>query len=207
LPTDDAVPIPIGSACANSEVFAVGESGAEAAVNEEGELFVRGPSLMDGYWGLAEQSARSLVPDPRLPERSGRVYRTGDIVRRDAEGMYHFVGRRDLQVKSRGYRIELGDIEATLHNHAGIAEAAVVALPHAEFGSTLHGIIAPRPGVELQRAELAAWCAASLPPYMVPAGFEIRASLPKTSNGKVDRSALQRELQKTNQTELKAHDQ
>jgi len=192
LPAEDT-PIPIGSACSNTEVFSLNDRGAEAAVGEDGELYVRGPSLMDGYWGLAEQTARNLLPDPRHPERAGRVYRTGDIVRRDAAGAYHFVGRRDLQVKSRGYRIELGDIEATLHKHAGVAEVAIVAVPHAEFGSTLHGIIAPRPGMDLQRAELAAWCATYLPPYMVPAEFEIRESLPKTSNGKVDRAVLQRE--------------
>lgn len=194
-PNPDAGPIPIGSACANSEVFALTERGDVAAIGEEGELYVRGPSLMDGYWDLPEQTACSLLPNPLHPDRGGRVYRTGDIVRRDGAGEYHFIGRRDLQVKSRGYRIELGDIEATLHNHAAIAEAAVVALPHAEFGNILHGIIAPRPGTALQRAEIAAWCAIHLPPYMVPAGFEIRESLPKTANGKVDRSALQRELQ------------
>ncbi len=193
-PAGDAT-IPIGSACANTEVFAISDRGAEVATDEEGELYVRGPSLMDGYWGLAEQTARNLLPDPRRPERAGRVYRTGDIVRRDAAGAWHFVGRRDLQVKSRGYRIELGDIEATLHNHPGIAEAAVVAVPHAEFGSILHGIIAPRPGQDLNRAEVGSWCAAYLPAYMVPAEIEIRESLPKTSNGKVDRNALLRGLQ------------
>jgi len=183
-------PLPIGRACANTEVFALDEQGRPVAPGEPGELCVRGPTLMRGYWGLPELTQAALVPDPRRPHDPALVYRTGDRVRLDASGRYRFLGRRDAQLKSRGYRIEPGDIEAVLHRHPGIAEAVVVPVPHEEFGCTLRAVLAPRPGAAPDRAALAAFCAQHLPAYMIPAEFEFREALPRTSSGKVDRVAL-----------------
>jgi len=179
IPAADAEPLPIGRACCGDEAFVVEE-----------ELYVRGPTLASGYWGRPELTVRGLVADPRAPA-SGTAYRTGDLVRRDAAGEYRYLGRRDSQVKSRGYRIELGDVEAALYRHPQIAEAAVLARPHDEFGSVLRAVVAPRAGASLDRAALAAFCAAELPAYMVPAEFELREALPRTSSGKVDRVALE----------------
>lgn len=186
----EAGTLPIGRSCANSEVFALTDGMRVAAVDEIGELHVRGPALMSGYWGRPELSEKALIRNPLLPDRNEFVYRTGDLVRRDAAGDCHFIGRRDLQVKSRGYRIELGDVEAVLYRHAGVAEAAVISDPHEEFGCTLRAVIAARPDAQLDRAQMAAFCGEHLPPYMVPAEFEFRDGLPKTPNGKVDRAAL-----------------
>jgi amino acid adenylation domain-containing protein len=173
LPAEQTEPVAIGKACAGTEVTAIDD-----------ELYVRGPTLMHGYWGRPEQSKAVLTE---------KGYRTGDLVRRDADGAWHFVGRRDAQVKSRGYRIELGEVEAALYRHPGVEEAAVVARPHAEFGCTLHAVVVARPGSTLRNAELAAFCAERLPPYMIPADFEVReGALPKTSSGKVDRGALRK---------------
>lgn len=194
VPAEDAPPLPIGTACAGHEVLALRADGQPAAEGEEGEMYISGPGLMEGYRGAPELTGRVLGPHP-LRRGAPPAYRTGDIVRRDTGGNYHFIGRRDLQVKSRGYRIELGDIEATLHNCPDIAEAVVVALPHAEFGSLLHAVVIPRPGANPVRATLAAWCAGQLPPYMVPTAFTFRTELPRTPNGKVDRRALQLEVQ------------
>ncbi|MBI2311678.1 MAG: amino acid adenylation domain-containing protein [Betaproteobacteria bacterium] len=190
LPMGSA-PLPVGRACANTEVFALDEQGRPAAPGESGELFVRGPSLMQGYWERPEQTQAVLLPHPLHPERPERVYRTGDLVRLDQAGDYHFLGRRDAQVKSRGYRIELGEIEAALYRHPAVAEAAVIAVPHEEFGCTLRGVIVAREGHNIDRGDLEALCAELLPPYMIPAEFQFRAALPKTSSGKLDRKALQ----------------
>jgi amino acid adenylation domain-containing protein len=179
MPAPDSAPLPIGRACANTEVFV-----------HDGELLVRGPTLMQGYWGKPEQTQKVLVPHPLHADRLERVYRTGDLVREDELGDYHFIGRRDSQVKSRGYRIELGDVEAALYRHPDIAEAAVLAQPHEEFGATLRAVIVPRAGVELDARRLATFCAEHLPHYMIPADFELRDALPKTSSGKIDRTAL-----------------
>ena len=189
VPIEDS-PIPIGRACANTEIFALDDNGQSPEPGRTGELYVRGPSLMSGYWGRAEQTRATLVANPLQPTSLERVYRTGDLVRVDDAGIYHFVGRRDLQVKSRGYRIELGDIEAALYRHDAVAEAAVIAVPHDEFGCTLRGIVVARENHALSRDELSAFCAQQLPGYMIPTEFEFRGALPKTSNGKIDRAAL-----------------
>jgi amino acid adenylation domain-containing protein len=189
-PSLDTTSVPIGRACANCEVFALDEQGRPLAPGGTGELYVRGPTLMEGYWGRPEQTRAVLGPHPLFPERPGRVYRTGDLVRLDETGDYYFVGRRDAQVKSRGYRIELGDIESVLHRHPDVVEAVVVAVPHDEFGCTLRGLVVAREGSSLDGRDLATLCGRHLPAYMIPAEFVFRAALPKTSSGKVDRIAV-----------------
>jgi len=166
-PAADGPPLPIGRACCGDEVFLDGD-----------ELCVRGPTLMHGYWG-------------RAARRPGDAYRTGDLARLDAAGEWHYIGRRDAQVKSRGYRIELGEVEAALLKHPEVLEAAVIALPHEEFGCVLRAAVALRGGAGAA-SSLAAFCAERLPAYMVPAEFDLRDALPRTPNGKVDRAALAR---------------
>lgn len=190
----DVATLPIGQACANTEVFAADQEGRPVMAGETGELLVRGPTLMQGYWGQPDKSAQVLVPRPGFSDRTERVYRTGDLVRRDDSGDFHFIGRRDSQVKSRGYRIELGDVDAVLHRHPAVAGAVTVPVPHPEFGCVLRGVLVVRSGSRLERGEIAAFCADSLPAYMIPTDFEFRSALPMTSNGKVDRRALLEEM-------------
>ena len=123
----DAQPVPIGKACANTEVFAVTSEGRRASrPGEEGELYVRGPSLMRGYWGQPAKTSEALVRNPFRAEHDELVYRTGDLVTLEAAGNYAYLGRRDSMVKVRGYRVELGEVEATLYRHPAIREAAVL---------------------------------------------------------------------------------
>ena len=114
-PDEGAPPVPIGHAIRDDEVFAVTDDGRRAEVGELGELYVRGGTVMSGYWGDPERTARSLVANPVGATTGGLVYRTGDLVLQRQDGAFEYVGRRDAQIKSRGYRIELGEIEAALH--------------------------------------------------------------------------------------------
>src|SRR5262245_31260094 len=91
--------IPIGAACANTEVFAVDGDGRLTGVGDEGELLVRGGTVMAGYWALPEKTAQVLQRNHLQPAFEDRVYRTGDIVKLAADGNYFFVGRRDFMVK------------------------------------------------------------------------------------------------------------
>jgi amino acid adenylation domain-containing protein len=186
--------LPIGRACANTETLVLDAEGRPVAPGQQGELFVRGPSVTPGYWGDAEKTQRALISDPRRPERAERLYRTGDLVVEEADGEYTFLGRRDNQVKSRGYRIELGDIEAALYAHPAVVEAAVIAVPDEEIGSRLRAFVAPPPGRTLTPAALQAHCARLVPRYMVPEAIEVRPSLPRTSTGKTDRTRLAAEM-------------
>jgi amino acid adenylation domain-containing protein len=185
-----ATSIPIGAACANTEVFAVDSDGGIVGVGEEGELLVRGGTVAAGYWGLPEKTAQVFVRNHLQPSFDDRLYRTGDIVRQAEDGNYYFIGRRDHMVKSRGYRIELGEIEQVLHQHEKVKEAAVIPIPDEEIGARLYAFVASHEGMDVRAEELHAFCLARLPFYMVPEGLRISPELPKTSTGKTDRQAL-----------------
>ena len=190
-PPEGDQPIPIGRACANMEVFALGERGELVTTpGAEGELYARGPTVARGYCGDPERTARLFVRNPLDPEDVQRVYRTGDLVRLDDAGNYHFLGRRDNQVKVQGYRVELGEVETALLGHAAVAEAVVLAAEDERRGTYLRGFVALTRGCNATVEELKRHCAQSLPPYMVPAQVEILDMLPRTSTGKADRVRL-----------------
>jgi amino acid adenylation domain-containing protein len=192
LPSDSD--ISIGRACRNSDTFAVTEQGSIAQTGEEGELCVRGPTVMLGYWGLPEKTAATLVHHPTEQAYPSVVYRTGDIVREEPDGNYRFIGRRDHMVKSRGYRIELGEIEQTIYRDTRVKETVVVAIPDEEIGARLQAVVVPHPGENVTRGELQGFCLKHLPRYMVPEDFIFESELPRTSTGKADRQAVQQRV-------------
>ena len=189
LPEEMTEAIPIGRAIDNVETFALTEAGERVERGEVGELYVRGPTVMQGYLGDPERTAERLVLNPLGDVLNQPVCRTGDLVEELDSGNYRFLGRRDAQIKSRGYRIDLGDVEAALHAHPGILECAVVPVPDELVTNRLKAYITLQNG-ELSRSELVAFCAARIPQYMIPEEFEVREHLPRTSTGKVDRRAL-----------------
>ena len=191
-------PVPIGRACANIEVFGVGESGdriTEPGV--EGELWARGSCVADGYWADREKSAKGFVQNPFNARTHDIAYRTGDIVTLapDREN-WLYVGRRDHMIKSRGYRIEIGEIESAFYRHEQVKEAAIVAIPDDMVGNRLRAFVVLADAEAANEKELMAFCSRLLPKYMIPEAIEFHDVLPKTSSGKVDRPALlQRHLQ------------
>jgi acyl-CoA synthetase (AMP-forming)/AMP-acid ligase II len=198
----DSEPVPIGKACANTEVFAVTSDGHLVSGSDEvGELYVRGPTLMRGYWGQPAKSREVLVPHPFRAEYDELVYRTGDLVTRDRTGNYLYVGRRDAMVKIRGYRVELGEVEAVLYRHPAIQEAVVVPVPDELLGSRLRAVVTAVEAVRLTRESVLEHCRQWLPGYMVPELVEFREGLPRTSTGKVDRAGLVPERQQPSDPE------
>ncbi len=190
----EARPAPIGKACANTEVFAVTKEGRRVSrPGEVGELYVRGPSLMHGYWGQPAKTSEVLVRNPFRAEYDELVYRTGDLVTLGPAGDYDYVGRRDSMVKVRGYRVELGEVEATLYRHPAIREAAVLPVPDELLGSRLRAVVTADGDGNLTRENVLDHCRRWLPRYMVPDIVEFRAEMPRTSTGKVDRAGLGRE--------------
>jgi amino acid adenylation domain-containing protein len=193
LPDRDQ-PVPIGRACENTEVFAVDDEGNRVLVpGREGELWVRGSCVAQGYWGDAEKTAKGFVVNPFQTTFQETAYRTGDIVVLDQDGVsWRYVGRRDHMVKSRGYRIELGEIEAALYSHPEIREAAAVAVPDDLVGNRIKAYVVRLKNNGLSVRDIDALCRQRLPRYMVPESIEFLDALPKTSSGKVDRSLLAR---------------
>jgi amino acid adenylation domain-containing protein len=184
-------PVPIGKACANTDVFAVTSDGGRVSKpGEEGELYARGSGLMRGYWGQQEKTRQAFVRNPFQAAYDEPAYRTGDLVTLDDEGNYVFIGRRDGMVKTRGYRVELGEVETALYAHPAIREAVVLPVPDELLGSRLRAVIcADGPG-GLTREQVLDHCRHRLPAYMVPDVVEFRDTLPRTSTGKVDRVRL-----------------
>jgi amino acid adenylation domain-containing protein len=184
--------IPIGRSITDVETFVVTEEGGRAAPGEVGELWVRGSTVMRGYWGDPEKTADRLVPDPFGGELPDLVYRTGDLVRENEEGDLDFLGRRDNQIKSRGYRIELGEIETAIYSHELVRECAVLPVPDDLVTNRIFAYVAL--DGEIESHELKGYLKDRLPPYMLPDVIEFAESLPKTSTGKIDRQALSAEL-------------
>ncbi|WP_051340479.1 amino acid adenylation domain-containing protein [Azospirillum halopraeferens] len=191
VPADPALPIPIGTPCAGERMFVLDDAGRPAPAGEIGHLFIAGAGLADGYWEDPEKTAAAFVP---AADGDGLMYRTGDLAKRGEDGLIHFVGRADTQIKSRGYRIELGEIEAALGAVERLKEYAVVAVDRDAFeGATICCAYAPNEGTELPPAELRTLLAARLPGYMLPTRWAVMDPLPKNANGKIDRRRLQDE--------------
>ena len=184
IPDSQIEPVPIGKACPYCEPLVVNEVGTEVARGAEGELCIAGPSVLEGYWNLPENTAKAFLPD-----RDIRWYRTGDIVTELPDGNYKFLGRRDRMIKKRGYRIELGEIEMALYRHPAIKEAAVLAFPD-DDGVPIKAFTSTRNGSKLSIIELKRFCSENLPLYMVPDLFCFLESLPKTSTDKIDYQKL-----------------
>ena len=190
----DDRPAPIGKACANTEVLAVTSEGRRVSrPGEVGELYVRGPSLMRGYWGQPAKTSEALVPNPFRAGYDELVYRTGDLVTLEPTGDYAYLGRRDSMVKVRGYRVELGEVEATLYRHPAIREAVVLPVPDELLGSRLRAVVTAAGASNLTYENVLDHCRQWLPGYMVPDIIEFREALPRTSTGKVDRAGLAQE--------------
>ncbi len=185
--------VPIGIDCENCEGVVVDQELKAVPDGETGELLVRGGTLMEGYWGNAEATAKSFVADFLHPHLSDRLYRTGDMVHREPDGTYAFHGRVDHMVKVRGYRVELGEVEAALLRAAGVTEAAVVAVERDGSNGRETELVAfvsgegPAPGRE---KDLRRHLASHVLKYMVPAEIRFLKGFPSTSSGKIDRQAL-----------------
>jgi amino acid adenylation domain-containing protein len=190
-PDDPQAPIPIGIACDGEELLVLDESRQPVLPGGIGELYIGGVGLSPGYWRDPEKTKAAFLPHPHHSGMSGRVYKTGDLARIGDDGLVHFLGRADSQIKSRGYRIELGEIEAALNAVPGLQECAVVAVPSDGFeGTAICGAYVPAPGGSVTPAALRRELSKALPPYMLPARWMAFDSFPKNANGKTDRRRL-----------------
>ena len=195
LAPDQTAPIPIGKACANTDLIPINAEGKRVVTtNEEGLLYARGSTVMQGYYGRPEATAACFIADPFAIGREEKLYCTGDWVTLDEKGNYLFVGRKDHMIKTRGYRVELGEIEAVMVAHPAVDEAVALPIPDEAIGNTIHAVVTLADSRTLDVTQLKQHCAEKLPAYMVPEKIEFRAALPRTDNGKIDRRRLVGEL-------------
>ena len=187
--------LPIGYAKPGSRLVVLDpETLQPVADGEHGELFVIGNTVALGYWGRDDLTQAAFHACPDELACGQRTYRTGDEVTLDADGLYYYHGRYDLQIKLHGYRIELGDIEATLCSLPQVHMACV--LPFMRDGSISHlvALIVPAdlqaPRGFAQTKQLKAALREIIPSYMVPRAFKYVDAFPLNPSGKADRKAL-----------------
>ena len=190
-PADEREPIPIGTACGGEELMVLDGQLRPVAPGDIGDLYIRGVGVSPGYWRDLEKTRSVFLPWRNAAGTVDRIYKTGDLARRGADGLFHYVGRADTQIKSRGYRIELGEIETALHSLPGLRESAVVAIKSEGFEGWLiccAYVSASNNGVSPE--SLRKGLAGLVPGYMLPARWMRYDVLPKNDNGKIDRPRL-----------------
>ncbi|HEV3051693.1 MAG TPA: amino acid adenylation domain-containing protein, partial [Longimicrobium sp.] len=178
---------PIGIPIPDLSVHLLDRNGQLVLTGMVGEMYVGGGGVARGYLHRPELTAERFVRDPFSADPAARLYRSGDLARRRADGSLEFMGRADDQVKVRGFRIEVGEIESALLDHPGVREAVVLARGEGEEKRLVAWIVAAG---EVDAAELREHLLARLPKHMVPSAFVRLDALPLTRNGKVDRRAL-----------------
>ncbi len=187
-----AGPVPIGRACANTEVLVLKDNDEPASKGEEGELLVKGSIVTRGYYGNPERTACAFRRSPLRVHDGAMFYKTGDIVRVLEPGLFAYVGRKDLMVKCSGFRIELQEIEHAIASHPDVREAIAVPVYCDDGGNATHiaaFVVAAR-GTKPGILGIKEHVAGMLPRYMVPEEIVVLDEMPRNANGKADRQEL-----------------
>lgn len=181
---------PIGKAIANVRTYVLDSDGKPVVAEQPGELYLAGAALADGYWNCPRLTSERFVQVPGIDEP--RLYRTGDIVKADADGVLHFLGRVDHQIQIRGHRVEPGEICSVLQQHPQVAQALVLAEADQDHRPQLFAYIQPTDNAQASqlRTELRELVKRELPDYMWPTDLCLIESFPLCAHGKVDRAAL-----------------
>jgi long-chain acyl-CoA synthetase len=174
----------IGQSIMNVENKVVNELGEEVSVGEVGELIVRGPNVMKGYYKLPEETAATI--------RDGWLY-TGDLAKRDEEGYFYIVDRKKDLILVGGYNVYPREVEEVLYNHGEVVEAAVLGVPDPNLGEAVKCYVVSN-NPQLTEELLLAYCAEHLARYKVPSSIEFLEELPKNTTGKILRRALKNQV-------------
>jgi amino acid adenylation domain-containing protein len=183
----EAYPDSVGIPIPGTDAFVINELGEPAARGEVGELVVRGPHVMKGYWNQPDATAAALRPDPPTGKP---VLHTGDLFRTDERGLLYFVERKDDVIKVRGEKVAPRQVEEVIASLPGVAEVAVYGIADDVAGEVIAASVTPVEGIGLTIDGIRRHCLEHLEAYMVPKIVDIRQTLPTTSSGKVSRRAL-----------------
>ncbi len=189
----DSHPTSMGKAIPFAEILVINHAGDVAADGEEGELVHCGPLVAQGYWQDAERTAERFRPAPAASHYGGTAVWSGDRVRREADGLLYFAGRRDAMIKSAGNRISPQEIEEAALATGLVAEAVALGVAHPRLGQAVHLVVR---GDAAGQSELPKRLQRDLPNFMQPQHIHWRGAMPLNPNGKIDRTALQAELNK-----------
>ena len=184
----------IGVAIPDLKVYVLDKYKQPVPIGVIGEMYVGGAGVARGYLNRPELAAERFISDPYDGSTDARLYKTGDLARRHADGTLEYLGRNDHQVKIRGYRIELGEIEARLGSHSGVKQAVVCVREDLPGDKRLVAYVVPDRRLNrdsnLNSESLRAHVKRALPEYMVPGAVVLLENMPLTEHGKLDRRAL-----------------
>ncbi len=181
--------IPIGQPLDNYKLYVVDESGNEVPLGALGELWISGLGVGEGYLNQPEKTAQSFIKNPFSDQQDyARAYRSGDIVRRLADGSIDFIGRNDGQVKVRGFRIELSEVEVAIRSFPGIKDVTVQAFDAEGGGKFLAAYFTSDKHINIE--DIKQHILADKPSYMVPASIMQLDQIPLNQNQKVNKRAL-----------------
>jgi len=176
---EGSIGVPLPSTDARIVDGATGEN--EMPVGEPGELIIKGPQVMKGYWQMAEETAKTL--------RDGWLY-TGDMARMDEDGYFYIVDRKKDMIVASGYNVYPREIEEVLFEHSDVSEAVAIGVPDEYRGETVKAFVVKKPGSSVTEEEIIAFCKERLAPYKTPKSLEFRDELPKSAVGKLLRRVL-----------------
>ncbi|MEM9775055.1 MAG: amino acid adenylation domain-containing protein [Chloroflexota bacterium] len=206
LAKDQNEPIPIGRIWPNADGLIVDEENKVVPTGEAGELLVRAPTMMQGYWNRPDLNTKAFFYDQHDGDVQHKYYRTGDLVQELPDGELLFLGRKDRQVKVRGYRIELDEIEAALADHEAVAEAASYIKLDSSENKTLEAAVTLKSGLQIDQMALRLHLQQKVPKYAIPEKIVILQDFPRTGSGKINRRELQKSLSENLQLTETSHD-
>ncbi|WP_324743161.1 acyl-CoA ligase (AMP-forming), exosortase A system-associated [Tsuneonella sp. CC-YZS046] len=190
----DVHPTSMGKAIPFAEVLVINDRGDLAEADEEGELVHCGPLVAQGYWRDPERTAERFRPAPPMSVYGGMAVWSGDRVRRASDGLLYFVGRRDAMIKSAGNRISPQELEDVARGTGLVVEAVALGVPDERLGQAIHLVVRPVVGVDDPQGRLPGLLMKELPNFMQPKVIHWRDAMPLNPNGKIDRTALMRDL-------------
>nr|WP_323741969.1 long-chain fatty acid--CoA ligase [Salinibacillus xinjiangensis] len=177
--------IGIGFPSTEYKVVDLSDGSKEVPYGENGELIIKGPQVMKGYWNMPDETANTL--------RDGWLY-TGDIARMDEDGYVYIVDRKKDLIIASGYNVYPRDVEEVLYEHPAVQEAVVVGIPDAYRGETVKAVAVLKEGRQCTEEDMIAYCRENLAAYKVPRMVEFRDELPKTNVGKILRRKIREEI-------------
>ena len=172
----------VGRALPGVQLRVQDEKGQPCRTGEIGGIEVKGPGVFKGYWRMPEKTAEEFTPD--------LWFKTGDVGKLDEHGVLSIVGRSKDLIISGGYNVYPAEIEGTLNEQPGVAESAVVGVPHADFGEAVVAVVVPQPGATLDGAALIAVLKRQIAGFKVPKQVFVEAELPRNQMGKVQKNLL-----------------
>ncbi|ABC63466.1 acyl-CoA ligase (AMP-forming), exosortase A system-associated [Erythrobacter litoralis] len=190
----DTHPTSMGTAIPFAEILVIDDNGEVAQAGEEGELVHCGPLVAQGYWQDAERTAERFKSAPDGSHYGGTAVWSGDRVKRNADGLLYFVGRRDAMIKSAGNRISPQEIEDAAIATGLVAEAVALGVKDARLGHAVHLVVRAAPEADDPQGKLLPRLVKELPNFMLPQKVHWRETLPLNPNGKLDRTAIAREI-------------